>query len=204
MRYVNDNYHWANEFHNRHDDDDDDDKINVTLFSQEIFECYNRKFEGETLNGTVLDSGCTQTLCGKTWLINYIDSLTDDNKVKVTKRRIVIAFKFGDGKLLNSLKLVTILTKIASKYINIMANVIDTELPLLLNKNAMKSGKVKIDFDNDIIFLGKIDILFTESGHYFIPICCPNKLISEVDKENSPEHIVLNISNITSKTKEEK
>ena len=169
-----------------------------------MFECYNRKFEGETLNGAVLDSGCTQTLCGKTWLINYIDSLTDDNKVKVTKRRIVIAFKFGDGKLLNSLKLVTIPIKIGSKYINIMANVTDNELPLLLSKNAMKSGKVKIDFDNDIIFLGKIDILFTESGHYFIPICCPNKVISEVNKDNSPEHILLNMSNITSKTKEEK
>ena len=67
------------------------------------------------------------------------------------------------------------LQKIGSKYINIMANVIDTELPLLLSKNAMKSAKVKIDFDNDIIFLGKIDISFTESGHYFIPICCPIK-----------------------------
>ena len=66
------------------------------------------------------------------------------------------------------------LQKIGSKYINIMANVIDTELPLLLSKNAMKSAKVKIDFDN-IIFLGKIDISFTESEHYFIPICCPIK-----------------------------
>ena len=56
-----------------------------------------------------------------------------------------------------------------------MVNVIDTELPLLLSRNLMKSAKVKIDFDNDIIFLGKIDISFTESGHYFIPICCPIK-----------------------------
>ena len=52
--------------------------------------------------------------------------------------------------------------------------------------------------------MGKIDISFTESGHYFIPICCTNKVISEVDKGNSPEHILLNISNIPSKTKEEK
>ena len=52
--------------------------------------------------------------------------------------------------------------------------------------------------------MGKIDISFTESGHYFIPICCTNKAISEVDKGNSPEHILLNISNIPSKTKEEK
>ena len=32
----------------RHDDDDSN-KINVTLLSQETFECYNTKFVGETL-----------------------------------------------------------------------------------------------------------------------------------------------------------
>ena len=100
----------------RHDDDNSN-KINITLFSQEAFECYNTKFVGETLNGEVLDSGCTQTVCGKTWLSNYIDLLTDDDKVKVTERKSDIVFKFGDIKLLNSLKLVIIPAKIDSKYI---------------------------------------------------------------------------------------
>ena len=37
-------YHWANKCPDWHDNDDDDSsKINVTLFSQEIFECYNKK-----------------------------------------------------------------------------------------------------------------------------------------------------------------
>ena len=167
-------YHWANKFPDRHDDDSN--KINVTLFSQEIFECYNIKFEGKTWNGAVLDSGCTHTLCDKTWLINYIDSLTDDDKVKVTKRRSDTAFKIGDRKLFNSVKLVTIPAKIDSKHINIMADIIDTELPLLWSINAMKLAKVKVDFNNDIIFWGKIDISFTESGHYLIPISCANKV----------------------------
>ena len=87
-----------------------------------------------------------------------------------------------------------------------MTDVIDTELPRLLSKNAMKLAKVKIDFNNDKIniFREDIDISFTESGHYFIPISRTNKAISEVDKGNSTEHILLNISNISSKTKEEK
>ena len=46
--------------------------------------------------------------------------------------------------------------------------------------------------------------MFNESGHYFIPISCTNKGISEVDKVNSTEPIQLNISNISSQTKEEK
>ena len=79
-----------------------------------------------------------------------------------------------------------------------MTDVIDTELQRLLSKNAMKLAKVKIDFNNDKIniFREDIDILFTESGHYFIPISRTNKAISEVDKGNSTEHILLNISNI--------
>ena len=86
-----------------------------------------------------------------------------------------------------------------------MADVIDTKLPLLLSKNEMKSTKVKIEFDNDIInYFGEdIDVLFTESGHYFSPISRTIKAIPEIDKGNSTEYILLNISNISSKTKEE-
>ena len=199
-------YHWANKCPDRHDDDTDSNKINVTLFSEDIFESYSTKFVGETLNGAVLDSGCTQTVCGRSWLSNYIDSLTDDDKLKVKEKKSNTVFKFGDGKLFNSLKLVTIPAKIGSKYVDINTNVIDSELPLLLSKNAIKLAKVKIDFDNDIIniFGEDIDISFTASGHYFIPISRTNKAISEIDESNPAERILLNIANIASKSKEEK
>ena len=69
-----------------------------------------------------------------------------------------------------------------------MIDVIDTELPLL-SKNTMQLVKVNIDFDDIINVFGEdIDILFTESGHYFTPISLTNKAISEVDKGNSTEH----------------
>ena len=103
----------------RHDDDGSN-KINITLFSQETFECYNTKFVGETLNGAVLDSGCTQAACGKTWLSNYIDSLTDADKAKVTEGKSDIVFKLADVKLFISLKPVIISAKIDSKYIKIL------------------------------------------------------------------------------------
>ena len=96
----------------------------------------------------------------------------------------------------------TILPKIDSKYINSTTGVTDTKLPLLLIKNAMKLAKVKIDFDDINIFGENIGISFTESRHYFIPINHTNKAISEVDKSNPTEHFLLNISNISSKTKE--
>ena len=48
----------------------------TTIFSGEIFECYSTKSAGETLNGAVLDSNLIVTSWLKTWLNNYIDSIT--------------------------------------------------------------------------------------------------------------------------------
>ena len=54
----------------------------------------------------------------------------------------------------------------------IQTNVISNELSLLLSKDAMKKTNTKIDVTNDKInILGEeIDIRFTTSGHYSIPI----------------------------------
>ena len=54
----------------------------------------------------------------------------------------------------------------------IQTNVISNELSLLLSKDAMKKTNTKIDVTNDKInILGQeIDIRFTTSGHYSIPI----------------------------------
>ena len=35
---------------------------------------------GETLSMTVLDSGCTKTVCGETWLNCYLKTLSDEDK----------------------------------------------------------------------------------------------------------------------------
>ena len=51
-----------------------------------------------------------------------------------------------------------------------------TEIPWLLSKNCMKTANMKIDFANDKvnIFGKKVDLQFTSSGHYAIPLrdCC--------------------------------
>ena len=35
---------------------------------------------GETLSMVVLDSGCTKTVCGETWLNCYLEPLSDEDK----------------------------------------------------------------------------------------------------------------------------
>ena len=48
----------------------------------------------------------------------------------------------------------------------------DEELPLLLNKEAMKKAGMMIDFTNDSaqIFGFHINLEITSSGHYIIPL----------------------------------
>ena len=53
-----------------------------------------RVFVGETLSCAVLDSGCTQTVCGKTCLDCYTDSLMDENVI--AEKPSTSAFKFGN------------------------------------------------------------------------------------------------------------
>ena len=103
------------------------------------------------MNGAVLHSDCTQNVCCLSWLNSYLESLPNDDKSKVMQNESHTVFKFGDGKLFNSLKSVTIPAKIGHNRTILVKDVIDKELISLLNKKEMKMAKVKIDFDNDII-----------------------------------------------------
>ena len=47
-------------------------KNKLTLFNDELYSYYINKFVGETLNHAALDSICTKTLCGLSWLDNLI------------------------------------------------------------------------------------------------------------------------------------
>ena len=49
-----------------------------------------------------------QNVCGLSWLYNYLELLTDDDKLKIIEKESHPDFSFGDGKLFNSLKSVVI------------------------------------------------------------------------------------------------
>ena len=89
-------------------------------------------------------------------------------------------FKFTDGQTFKLRKLVTIPAKTGSKNAKITIDVIDRELlPLQSSRKEMKRIKANTDFDNDVIhiFGQDINISFTSSGYYFIPIRCTNQTL---------------------------
>ena len=88
-------------------------------------------FRGKTLSVKL-------TLCKDELYNCYINKFVGETK-----------FKFGDGETVGSLKSVIIPAQIGNSEIMIQTDVISSELPLLLSKDAMKKANTKIDFTND-------------------------------------------------------
>ena len=71
-----------------------------------------------------------------------------------------------------SLKKVLLPCVIGGIRVDINADIVDADIPLLLSKEAMKKAKTVLDFDNDSVnILGKsIKLIVTKSCHYSVPI----------------------------------
>ena len=85
-----------------------------------------------------------------------------------------------------------------------LANVVDSEIPFLLSKAAMKKAGSKLDFchDTGTMLQENVKFSFTESGHYCIPISNKKQLISQSGKDQVK--VVLHVSDLSSKGTEEK
>ena len=52
----------------------------------------------------MLDSGCTKNVCEESWLSNYLDTLTEVDRLQVSEEESTTSFKFQDENLVNSEK----------------------------------------------------------------------------------------------------
>ena len=94
-------------------------------------------------------------------------------------------FRFWDEKRWKSLGLCTIPAEIVGKRCTITFDVIDTNIPLLLLKTAMRKAEVLIDPAEDkIMWKGKkVSIQVTSSGHYSLPFLEELTHESKADRE---------------------
>ena len=162
-----------------------------------------RVFVGETLSCAVLDSGCTQTVCGRKWLECYRDSLSNEDIVE--EKPSTVAFKFGSGKPVTSTKRTVILAVIGSKEVNLETDMIDVDIPLLMSKSAMKKAETVQNFNEDCVtmFGEQQPLLKTSSGHYATPITMSRKAAdSEANQDLSEEYYLLTSDVKTRKEKE--
>ena len=139
-----------------------------------LFTGYNQRDIGllgsESKRQAILDSACTSSCMGSSWYECFKDGLAEGESIKETEG--VKMFKFGGGERLKSLKCVQLPCMLAGRDVMIEADVVDSDIPLLLSLKAMKGAQVKLDLENDEaeIFGKKVSLNYTTSGHYCIPV----------------------------------
>ena len=140
----------------------------VVLMSQQKRKNGGDIFLGEKLGSAVLDSGASSTVCGTKWYKCFLETFTDAQKKKIVKIKWMRTFKFGDGNKLNSLYKVILPCVIADIEVSIITDVVNSDIPLLLSKDAMKRAGTCLNFEDDtvIILKKKIPLSCTSSGHY--------------------------------------
>ena len=103
----------------------------------------------------------------------YLDSLNDVDRNKVEgplpSSKI---FKFGNNEKLPSVGKYKIPVVLAGQKGFLELDVVSSDIPLLLSKNAMKKAKMKLDVETDtcVVFGKKLNLLVTNSGHYCLPL----------------------------------
>lgn len=130
----------------------------------------------EAANSAVLDSGCASTVAGEGWITVYLDSLSDSQRKLVKKANSDKKFKFGAGSMCKSKGEMTLPCIVAGKACTITTDIVDTNIPLLLSKDAMKKAGTVLNLEKDeITILGEtLKLECTSSGHYSIPLIEPS------------------------------
>ena len=97
-----------------------------------------------------------------------ISSMDPRMKEKVRKTSSEHWFKFGAGGRMKSLACVEIPISLNGRNMFLKTEVVDTDIPCLLSKKAMKLGKTKIDTERDVINIFGVDnkLVTAKSGHY--------------------------------------
>ena len=137
----------------------------------------------ETFGHMILDSGCSKTVAGESWLNEFIHTLTEKDKAAISEKKSSSIFRFGDGVENVSLKVVTIPIYIGKLRILLDVEIVDKKIPLLLSRSAMKKLGMIVDFRQDVLIFNntKLKLNCTSTGHYVVPVTVTQADSNEVN-----------------------
>ena len=130
-----------------------------------------------------------------------METLDEKDQVSVKSKQSATKFRFGDGKIYTSIENVLIPAEIGGLKVNIVTDVVPCDHPLLLSKFSMQKANTKLDFENNkaTMFGREIDLTFTTSGHYCIPLGrLSNAMQSKDDESSNLKVVLLNSSKLDS------
>ena len=102
-------------------------------------------------------------------------------------------FRFGERKPFIASKAATMPPNIGPHKVGLKTHIVDTNIPLLLSRSAIKKGEIELKFSTDtIIFLGdEIPLNITSSGLYHLPLTPSKQLLEKVNKNLEHHPIIL-------------
>ena len=176
-------FHWAKkcphksdvqlvqDTHDHENSESDSDECNLTLFTKEK-QSDNEILMTESFGCAVIDTACTRTVCGRKWLVNFLDNLSNKDRKKIVSTPSKRSFKFGDGVHVKSTENVILPVQIGDTSCKINTEVVDADIPLLLSKASLKRAGAILDLNKDeaIMFDQPVQLEFTSSGHYCVDI----------------------------------
>ena len=127
----------------------------VVLISKQKCKYGGDIFLSEMLGSAVLDSGTSSTVCETKWYECFLETFTDAQKKRIVKIKGLRTFKFGDGNKLNSLYKVILPYDIADIEVSIITDVVNSDIPLLLSKDAMKRAGTCLNLEDDTVTMLK-------------------------------------------------
>ena len=112
---------------------------NVTMFSgpNETKENGLKALRMETNGHAIIDSGCATNVCGEAWLENFKESLTSDDKRKITEEPSNQKFTFGIGGTAQAKLRVRVPCWLNGKCGFLTTDVIENDIPLLLSRESL-------------------------------------------------------------------
>ena len=107
------------------------------------------KNSDKSLSMAVLDSVCTKSVFSLSWLNCYLKTLSPSDLSLDQEFDSNASFKFRSGKLIKSIKRVTIHACMNGKNIHLTTDFIESDIPLVLSKEALKKSNSRIGIVND-------------------------------------------------------
>ena len=177
------------------------DDINITHIN--LFNGKSNKkkccFIGEVFSKGILDSGCTKTVSGRTWMNEYISIVPQTYNKHQKFSKTYSTFKFGDGNECVAVENVVIPVVIGKKMYKISVDIVENEIPLLISRKTMKSLGMNMNFETDSIEIDgqRIQLFVTSTGHYCVPL-------TSWDLDVGETKIILHAINMADLTREKK
>ena len=195
-------YHWSNECPHRNSAQGGGNTTSFTCFAESaIQKCYVSKLVCESLSSGLLDCGCTKTVCGKEWYDEFVNSLSEDDKRAIITEESSVPYKFGSGDVIYSYMKAILPVYFGTYKGTLETEIVKTELPLLISKNAMKAIGMVLDFQKDIALFREeeLPLQTSSSGHYLISL---NKTETQNNKGSNNEALIaINMENKNEKEK---